>query len=96
MRGHHDGPPGPYRVQPDRDPAERLQDRFEQVIQRFEVMRDRADRLISAAERIFGPARSGSVRTEPAHQEPTPSEPSEPSQPSERGEPSEPEATGSA
>jgi hypothetical protein len=38
-------------------------------------MRDRADRLISAAERIFGPARSESVRTQPAHEEPAPSEP---------------------
>jgi hypothetical protein len=54
------------------------------------VMRDRADRLMSAAQRIFGPPRSGSVRTEPAHQEPTPSEPSEPSERSDR---SEPEAT---
>src|SRR5580704_16764983 len=44
---HHYGPPESRRVQPDRDPAERLQDRVEQVIQRFEVMRDRADRLIS-------------------------------------------------
>jgi hypothetical protein len=75
MRGHHYGPPGPHRVQPNRDPADRLQDRVEQVIQRFEVMRDRADRLISAAERIFGPARSESVRTQPAHEEPAPSEP---------------------
>src|SRR5580658_8297983 len=67
MRGHRYGPPGPRRVQPDRDPAERLQDRVEQVIQRFEVMRDRADRLITAAERIFGPGRSETVRAEPAH-----------------------------
>jgi hypothetical protein len=57
-------------VQPDRDPAERLQDRVEQVIQRFEVMRDRADRLISAAERIFGPGRTESVRKEPVPEEP--------------------------
>ena len=62
------------------------QDRVEQVIQRFEVMRDRADRLISAAERIFG--RSESVRKEPAHQEPTPAGPA-PSEPVR----SEPEAT---
>jgi hypothetical protein len=67
-------------VQPDRDPAERLQDRVEQVIQRFEVMRDRADRLISAAERIFGSARTESVRKEPApgdpaHDESPPADP---------------------
>jgi hypothetical protein len=92
MRGHHYGPSGPHRVQPNRDPAERLQDRVEQVIQRFEVMRDRADRLISAAERIFGPGRSESVRAEPAHQEPTPSEPVR-GERSEHGERSEPEAT---
>jgi hypothetical protein len=87
---HHYGPPESRRVQPDRDPAERLQDRVEQVIQRFEVMRDRADRLISAAERIFGPGRTESVRSEPAHAQPAPSEPSEPSEPSQRSEPADP------
>ena len=28
MRGHHYGPPGPYRAGQQRDPADRLQDRF--------------------------------------------------------------------
>jgi hypothetical protein len=35
-----------------------LQERVEQVIQRFDVMRDQADRLIRAAERFFPPGRS--------------------------------------
>jgi hypothetical protein len=42
-----------------------LQERVEQVIQRFEVMRDRAGRLISAAERIFPPGRTETMRKEP-------------------------------
>lgn len=51
------------------DPAERLQDRVDQFIQRLSVARDQADRLVSAAERIFTPARS-----EPVHSEPPPGE----------------------
>jgi hypothetical protein len=35
-----------------------LQDRVDQFIQRLSAARDQADRLISAAERIFTPARS--------------------------------------
>ena len=34
MHGHRYGPAGPHRVDPRRDPAERLQDRVEQVIAR--------------------------------------------------------------
>jgi hypothetical protein len=53
-----------------RDPAERLQDRVEQVIQRFEMMRDRADQLIRAAERIFPPGRAETMHKEPEATEP--------------------------
>jgi hypothetical protein len=49
-----------------RDPGERLQDRVEQVIQRFETMRDRADQLIRAAERVFQPGRAETTRKESA------------------------------
>ncbi len=63
-RDQHDWPP------PGPDPAERLQDRVDQFIQRLSVARDQAGRLISAAERIFAPA-----RPEPAHAEPSPDEP---------------------
>jgi hypothetical protein len=52
------------------DPAERLQERADLFIQRLSAARDQADRLISAAERIFTPARS-----EPVHSEPSPGEP---------------------
>jgi hypothetical protein len=61
-------------MEPDRDPAEWPQDRVEQVIQRFEVMRDRADRLLSAAQRIFGPGRTESARRESARKESAPEE----------------------
>jgi hypothetical protein len=56
------------------DPAERLQDRLGQFIQRLSAARDQADRLISAAESIFTPARSETTRSGPAHSEP-PGEP---------------------
>jgi hypothetical protein len=56
----------------------RLQDRVEQVIQRFEMMRDRADQLIRAAERIFPPGRS-----ETTHKESGPSAPSAPGAPAD-------------
>ena len=66
----HDGCPAPGPRHPP-DPAERLQDRVDQFIQRLSLARDQADRLISAAERIFAPA-----RPEPAHAgEPSPDEP---------------------
>jgi hypothetical protein len=58
------------------DPAERLQERVDQFIQRLSVARDQADRLISAAERIFIPARSERVHSEPVHSERAHSEPS--------------------
>src|ERR1700733_1316229 len=49
----HHRPPRPPR--PSRPPQPlRPQDRADQVMQRLEQMRDRAGRLISAAERIFG------------------------------------------
>lgn len=52
------------------DPAERLQDQVDQFIQRLSAARDQADRLISAAERIFTPARSERIHSEPVHSEP--------------------------
>jgi multidrug efflux pump subunit AcrA (membrane-fusion protein) len=52
------------------DPAERLQERVDHFIQRLSVARDQADRLISAAERIFTRPSS-----EPAHSEPPAGEP---------------------
>jgi len=59
-----------------RDPADRLQDRVEQVRQRFEQARDKADQLIIAAECIFG--RSERVHKEPAPEEPVHTEPTHP------------------
>jgi hypothetical protein len=59
-------PPRPLRVHharpgPDRDPADRLEDRVEQLLQRFNLVRERADEFIRLAERIFGPGHADSV-----------------------------------
>ena len=70
LHAPHHGQHGPGDHREWRDPAERLQDRVEQVIQRFEMMRGRADQLIRAAERIFPPG-----RTETTHKEPEATEP---------------------
>jgi hypothetical protein len=75
-RGRHYGPHGQDDWPQQRpDPAERLQERVDQFIQRLSVARDQADRLISAAERIFTPARSETARSEPVHPEPPSGEP---------------------
>jgi hypothetical protein len=72
----HYGPHGQDdRPQRRPDPAERLQDQVDQFIQRLSVARDQADRLISAAERIFTPVRSERIHSEPVHSEPVHSEP---------------------
>jgi hypothetical protein len=69
-RGRYQGPRGQGEwPQPGPDPAERLQDRVDQFIQRLSAARDQADRLISAAERIFTPERSEPARSEPASPE---------------------------
>ena len=70
--GRYQGPRGQDKwPQQSSDPAERLQDRVGQFIQRLSVARDQADRLISAAERIFTPAGSGpAAASEPAGSEP--------------------------
>jgi DNA repair exonuclease SbcCD ATPase subunit len=78
-RGHYRArrppmPPRPPRAHrgrpdPDWDPVDRLQDRVEQMLQRFNLARDRADELISQAERIFGAG-----RTQPKHADPAPPE----------------------
>jgi hypothetical protein len=60
--------------QPGTDPAERLQNRVDQFIRRLSVARDQADRLISAAESVFTPARSEPVHRDPAA-EPGPADP---------------------
>jgi hypothetical protein len=66
-RSHHDGPQGQDDWPQQRpDPAERLQDRVDQFIQRLSSARDQAGRLISAAERIFTPAPPEPVHSEPA------------------------------
>jgi hypothetical protein len=69
-RGPYHGPRGQDEwPQPGPDPAERLQGRVDQFIQRLSVARDQADRLISAAERIFTPARPEPAASEPASPE---------------------------
>jgi hypothetical protein len=70
-RARHYGPRGQDDWPQQRpDPAERLQDQVDQFIQRLSVARDQADRLISAAERIFTRARSERIHSEPVHSEP--------------------------
>jgi hypothetical protein len=69
-RSHLSGYTGPQPPDPPRDPAERLQDRVEQALHRFNLVRDRADQLISRVERIFNLA-----RPEPAAEEPEPPDP---------------------
>ena len=63
-RVHH-GRPGPHW-----DPADRFQDRVEQMLERFNLVRARADELIHLAERIFGPAHAESEPTDPASPQP--------------------------
>jgi hypothetical protein len=55
----------PWSAPQQRDPADRLEERVEEFIRRFEFVRERAGRLISAAERIFPAA-----QTETTHKEP--------------------------
>jgi hypothetical protein len=70
-RVHPSGHGGPDRSQTRRDPADRLHDRLEQALQRFEQVRDQADWLISAAERMFGAA----GRRESVPRDPRPADP---------------------
>ena len=78
-RGPYHGPRGQDEwSQPGPDPAERRQDRVDRFIQRLSVARDQADRLISAAERIFTPPRSESARSESARPAPARPEPARP------------------